>query len=1280
MNTGENALMGSSYFFVGVVEDVNDPLQANRVRVRAIGYHPEMADGGVPTRDLPWALVGLPTTASGVSGIGSTHGLKDGSWVFGMFIDGRDAQQPMIMVSLAGAPGFSSLQKEKMRSGYGLSSPGQGGLGGGFQTMSGSTAGGIGNGSKYGAVLGSVMSIANIVKNDDALKTLIQVTAPAISRNTPIQNVIDSSQASLIKNSSVISNLPQGKFSTSLPIPNSILNLFKVGGAKGPETDGILGSSLFGTMSDNSNKTTGKDLTVTVQTDFDSLLNGTSDIKAVTIHSTNTPKGQSYSVSSLSKESPSGKIGYHLLIDTTGQILKTKDAQSPGSHTPGFESVTVGGSSGQNFGIALVGGKNTGKGSLDSMFYIVQLQVLEKLLHAIVRKFPKAVITGANELTKTASPGFNISEWGSTLFPKNVNTTDAGRQLPGDGTETIPSKTLPNFNGISSGSATGEGYDESSDRTPSGTQRGFEGGPHRPDPKYASRRNSDVPAMARTNSYTLGSSAGGSPEKMYLSKLEEVSQSSHQYPRPSDTLAARSVPETWKVPKYPHGGEYAQAHVVRSTEGGHHILLDDTSGRQKVEIMHSTGSSLQIHSDGSGVFYLKKDGYEIVIGDKHLGINGSLNVSVGGDMKVSVKGDLIYDVGGDVKYNISGKKNEFIRSDSTSVVEGSRSSVTKKGSVERIAKDRDVSVGGKSSEHIVGNKTTDVRGNKSEVTRAESNEYVGGNKSVLARGASTTHAQTVIEQSVGESIKVAGGNSIISTKGKMTVTSGGDTLMSSGAKTSMVSAGVTNIKASGNLNADGAQVNINSGLAIVSSVTPADVDQSNELTPESNISDSSSNLSAEQPVRGEIDRLEAMDNAGESGSSPSSSLNSGGANASSDGGDFTPAEVGEAIEAGKLGNNRVSACAIAESMVSKGWSKYGASAIVGNMQQESSFNPSSSALDTNNRISSGLISWQKDRLDNLKSYAASKGLEWNTVDAQLGYLDYEARHSESSSGSKMINASDLESALKGSAQYIRFQGYRSAETGVYTGDYWGKGNGNRAAQTLAVYNECFGGNETSIGTVKSGTIEAFKGGTSGNSASGGGGSSGGGAGGGGGGGDNSSPKANGAAEVVPGSGEPREPYASTADTSGPINWGMKVSPHFTLGQLCPTSKFVEGQNATGDGHISHTDIILNLSACATNVVERLYQQFGHVHVNSGYRSLAYNNSLRSRGGGQAKNSDHMKGKATDVMVSGVSPREVANWIEANIKGIAGIGRYPTFTHISWDRNGNHGKIRRWGRN
>jgi uncharacterized protein YcbK (DUF882 family) len=69
-----------------------------------------------------------------------------------------------------------------------------------------------------------------------------------------------------------------------------------------------------------------------------------------------------------------------------------------------------------------------------------------------------------------------------------------------------------------------------------------------------------------------------------------------------------------------------------------------------------------------------------------------------------------------------------------------------------------------------------------------------------------------------------------------------------------------------------------------------------------------------------------------------------------------------------------------------------------------------------------------------------------------------------------------------------------------------------------------------------------------------------------------------------------------------------------------------------------------------------------IHVGSGYRDRAYNQAI-----GGARHSQHMEGRAADIIVTGVTPADVHKcvyelYISKQLK-IGGLGSYPTFTHV-----------------
>ena len=81
-------------------------------------------------------------------------------------------------------------------------------------------------------------------------------------------------------------------------------------------------------------------------------------------------------------------------------------------------------------------------------------------------------------------------------------------------------------------------------------------------------------------------------------------------------------------------------------------------------------------------------------------------------------------------------------------------------------------------------------------------------------------------------------------------------------------------------------------------------------------------------------------------------------------------------------------------------------------------------------------------------------------------------------------------------------------------------------------------------------------------------------------------------------------------------------------------------------------------------LEKARYHFGKpVTINSGCRCKEYNKKI-----GGAEHSQHLLGKAADIVIKDVSPKEVQEYFN-NING--GLGAYSTFTHI------DVGQKRRW---
>ena len=102
-------------WWTGVVEDRDDPEKLGRCRVRIFGWHIDDTRL-LPTNALPWALPLQSVTSAAASGVGSTPiGIVTGTWVVGFFLDGDEAQQPVIMGTIAGKPSASTQALEKQK-------------------------------------------------------------------------------------------------------------------------------------------------------------------------------------------------------------------------------------------------------------------------------------------------------------------------------------------------------------------------------------------------------------------------------------------------------------------------------------------------------------------------------------------------------------------------------------------------------------------------------------------------------------------------------------------------------------------------------------------------------------------------------------------------------------------------------------------------------------------------------------------------------------------------------------------------------------------------------------------------------------------------------------------------------------------------------------------------------------------------------------------------------------------------------------------------------------
>ena len=88
------------FWWVGEVEKANDPMKLGRVKCRVLGYYTNVRGGttaDLPTDSLPWATVLQSCDQPGNDGQGKWGNLQPGAIVMGFFMDGENAQMPVVI-------------------------------------------------------------------------------------------------------------------------------------------------------------------------------------------------------------------------------------------------------------------------------------------------------------------------------------------------------------------------------------------------------------------------------------------------------------------------------------------------------------------------------------------------------------------------------------------------------------------------------------------------------------------------------------------------------------------------------------------------------------------------------------------------------------------------------------------------------------------------------------------------------------------------------------------------------------------------------------------------------------------------------------------------------------------------------------------------------------------------------------------------------------------------------------------------------------------------------
>ena len=90
---------------------------------------------------------------------------------------------------------------------------------------------------------------------------------------------------------------------------------------------------------------------------------------------------------------------------------------------------------------------------------------------------------------------------------------------------------------------------------------------------------------------------------------------------------------------------------------------------------------------------------------------------------------------------------------------------------------------------------------------------------------------------------------------------------------------------------------------------------------------------------------------------------------------------------------------VARFLMGLGYSKSNASGIAGNLYTESKFDPQAIG---DNGTSFGLAQWHKSRWDRLKNWCRERGLNINSFEAQLQFIDWELNNTEKTAKRELL--------------------------------------------------------------------------------------------------------------------------------------------------------------------------------------------------------------------------------------------------------------------------------------
>ena len=179
-----------------------------------------------------------------------------------------------------------------------------------------------------------------------------------------------------------------------------------------------------------------------------------------------------------------------------------------------------------------------------------------------------------------------------------------------------------------------------------------------------------------------------------------------------------------EIDEFP-ASEYTK-NQVREFVSGHVTEYDDTPGRNRILIKHSSGTGIDMLPDGSIIINSTRNTIRISAGDEKVIIEGDGDIQYNGNLNLSVKGDYTLKVGGD--YNVE------VGADHVEDIKGAYRQDINKNFQSLVNKNV--------SQQITGNKTEFIHGSLDTMIKSNETHIVGGAVDYNTKGILRTTSET----------------------------------------------------------------------------------------------------------------------------------------------------------------------------------------------------------------------------------------------------------------------------------------------------------------------------------------------------------------------------------------------------------------------------------------------------------------------------------------------------------------------------------------------------------